>query len=429
MEMVEPEADKSKILVIEDNPLNMKLVTNLLTINGYDVSEAQDAEMGIEAAKSLCPDLILMDVELPGISGLDATRRIRNDPKIRDVPIIALSANAMDEDRDKGLSAGCNDYITKPINIKTFVNRINHHLLKTRKQVLFNNAMSGHRILIVDDEPLNIKLLSALLISKGYQVLTAGDGKEAIRKVKNERPDLILLDIMMPGMDGFEATKFLKSDADTKNIPIILVTALTGEDEKKRGLDAGADEFINKPVNHQELETRVLSLLRLKEYQDQLRNRKQSQSLMTKGLIEKEEENETGRDVPTILIVEDDPTSAKLLSRYLSYIPCNIEITDNGEKALEISSSKDIDIMLLDLMLPYMDGIDVCNSIKVNEDTIPIQVVMITSLNDTNSKLRSIQAGTDDFLVKPINKDEFRARIKSLLKKKSVSGSTAGESR
>jgi two-component system cell cycle response regulator len=119
-----------------------------------------------------------------------------------------------------------------------------------------------------------------------------------------------------------------------------------------------------------------------------------------------------------VLIVEDDATSAKLIARYLSMVPCQLEIVDNGEKALRAASSNRVDIMLLDLMLPTIDGIQVCRTIKSREQTIPIQVVMITSLTDTKSKLMGIDAGTDDFLVKPINKDELRARVKSLVKKK-----------
>ncbi len=419
-------ADENRhtILVIEDNHLNLKLVRDLIRIHHYGVLEANTAETGVELAQLHKPDLILMDIELPGISGLEATQRIRQTPELRGIPVIALSANAMAEDKDKAFAAGCDDYITKPIDIKSFPKTIQRHLPKPteRKRVPelagASELVRGHRLLVVDDDPLNIKLLAAQLVSKGYQVATACDGRAALNRVATDPPDLILLDIMMPGIDGYAVTRRLKANPETKDIPIILVTALTGDDEKERGLDAGADEFINKPVNYPELEARVKSLLRLKEYQDQLETRKESASLMAHGLVENESDTKDDADLPTILIVEDDATSAKLIARYLSMIPCQLEIVDRGEEALRIAASNHVDIMLLDLMLPTIDGIEVCQTIKSSERTIPIQVVMFTSLTDTKSKLMGIDAGTDDFLVKPINKDELRARVKSLIKKK-----------
>ena len=111
-----------------------------------------------------------------------------------------------------------------------------------------NNVRNQSRILIVDDEPLNVKLLAAMLPAEQYETIKAYDGREALKKIVNETPDLILLDIMMPGLDGYEVTRTVKNDSDTRDIPVILVTALDGTDNKIKGLEAGADEFLNKPV-------------------------------------------------------------------------------------------------------------------------------------------------------------------------------------
>ena len=399
---------KKTILVIEDNDLNLKLVRDLIKLNHTSAIVAQDAESGLELARRHKPDLILMDIELPGINGLAATEMIRKDS----------TAWAMPEDEQRALEAGCNGFIAKPINIKSFQKTINSYLQSTSSlQECIENHRS-QRILIVDDEALNLKLLAAKLSSKGYRIATAGDGKTALEITKTEPPDLILLDIMMPGMDGYEVTARLKADPETSNIPIILVTALTGEDEKKKGLAAGADEFINKPLNYAELEARVVSLLRLKEYQEQLGTRQKSESLMINGIADIIDDTEENQGLPSILVVEDDSTSAKLITQYLSIMPCHVERAKTGKDALKIAASKKIDIMLLDLMLPCINGFEVCRAIKDNEETFPIQVVMITSLTDTRSRLKGIEVGADDFLVKPVNKDEFRARIKSLIRKK-----------
>jgi two-component system, cell cycle response regulator len=418
------------VLIVEDNDLNLKLARDLIRLNQFHCLEAENAEKALVLARTYRPDLILMDVELPGMDGLTATRILRGDPELTHIPILALTAYAMEEDKAKAAEAGCNGYITKPIDIKAFQRTLQAYLapsidpigsgMRAPAGTKRPRIARGHKIMIVDDELLNVKLLAAKLSTDGYSIMTAGDGESALGKIKDELPDLILLDIMMPGMDGYEVTARLKDDPCTAGIPVVLVTALTGEAEKKKGLDAGADEFINKPINYPELEARVYSLLRLKEYQEQLGARQQSESIMVSGRDDRSclDPNTTADDLPTVLVVEDDSTSAKLISSCLAGIPCQIETAANGEDALRIIAAKKVDVVLLDLMLPSMDGYQVCRTLKGQEATFPIQVVMITNLDDIRSKLDGIEAGTDDFLIKPVNKDELQARIRSLFRKK-----------
>ena len=131
-------------------------------------------------------------------------------------------------------------------------------------------AKESGKILVVDDQPLNVELLEADLLSHGYEVLTAYDGKAALEKVTKESPDLILLDVMMPGMDGFEVCRRMKSDQETMLIPIVMVTALSARDDRIRGIEVGVDDFLTKPYDKQELQARVKSLLRVKLFTDEL---------------------------------------------------------------------------------------------------------------------------------------------------------------
>ncbi len=132
-----------------------------------------------------------------------------------------------------------------------------------------NEKMSG-KILVVDDQPLNVELLEADLLAVGYDVITAYDGLSALEKVRAENPDLILLDVMMPGMDGFEVCRRLKSDEETVLVPIVMVTALSEKADRIRGIEVGVDDFLNKPYDRQELQARVRSLLRVKLFTDEL---------------------------------------------------------------------------------------------------------------------------------------------------------------
>jgi len=124
------------------------------------------------------------------------------------------------------------------------------------------------KILIVDDEEQNVRLLSSLLKAEGYVTDTASNGLEAVEKVKTAPPDLVLMDIMMPDMDGYEACSLIKSDAESTNIPVVIVTALSDRESKLRGLEVSANEFLTKPIDRIELILRVKNLLRIKEYED-----------------------------------------------------------------------------------------------------------------------------------------------------------------
>ena len=130
------------------------------------------------------------------------------------------------------------------------------------------------RILVVDDTPLNVKLLEDVLTMKGYEVATAASGQEALDKIRSGSMDLVLLDVMMPGMNGYEVCRAIREDARTALLPVVMVTALDAKEERVKGLEAGADDFLSKPVNQPELLARVQSLLRIKSLYDQVGRQK-----------------------------------------------------------------------------------------------------------------------------------------------------------
>ncbi len=271
-------------------------------------------------------------------------------------------------------------------------------------------------ILIVDDDPTNVKLLAAKLGDSKYTILKAYGGEEALQKAQLENPDLVLLDVMMPGMNGFEVTAQMKNCTETADIPILLVTALDGSDSKTKGLEAGADDFLNKPVHTAELKARVKSLLRMKRYHDQLKTRAHAQ----RSVLNPFSSDDTFSDLrlPNLLIVEDSPTDAKLIKSLLNSFACNILIVHSGEEALSICNNNKIDIMILDMLLPGLDGYEVTKQVKENASTQSTQIIVVTSLQDIESKVKGYEFGVDDYLMKPINFNEFRARVNSLLKKK-----------
>ena len=286
--------------------------------------------------------------------------------------------------------------------------------------------MQKPKILIVDDNPLNTKLISSMLATGAYETITAMEGKTAVRKTRSEQPDLILMDIMMPVMDGYEATEILKQDPETKDIPIIMITALDGSEDKLRGLEAGADEFLNKPVNAAELMARAKSLLRLKLYQEQLKSRADSEESMVfenRGAVSGQKE----LNLPTILVVDDEDKDVRLIQNYLQGEAYQISVAKTGEETLSRVLKEKIDLVLLDILLPGMDGFQVVQRLREIEGGKNLQIVALTNLQDMESKIKGIELGADDYLVKPINKHELRVRIRSLVKKKAYLDSLKNE--
>ena len=269
------------------------------------------------------------------------------------------------------------------------------------------------RILIVDDDPLNVKLLAVKLEAEGYDIIRSYSGRDALKKAEQELPDLILLDIVMPPPNGYEVTRRLKTHPNTSDIPIVLITTYKETEDKVKGLQAGADEFLNRPIDTSELRARIRSLIALKRYKEQLQTHTQ---------LERNFTSLPGLEIPEnqkkILLVEDDEFEATILQNYLKNTPYQVEYFKDGISAIRRLKKGDIDLVLLDLLLPNMSGFDICQQLKEHPLTRNIQIIIVTALDDIESKIRGLEQGTDDFLVKPVNKEILLTRIQALLKKK-----------
>lgn len=416
------------ILVVEDNELNMKLVRGLLGLGAYRMLEAADAEAALEMAGRELPDLILMDIQLPGMDGLTATRRLKTDDRLRHIPVVALTSYAMAGDENKAAAAGCDGYLTKPIDTRSFIGKVEAFLSPGPAADPVGVGQAGGvpqpparvrsqpLILMVDDEPKNLKLLTAKLSGQPYTIKFAFNGAEALEMVSQHQPDLILLDVMMPGMDGYEVTRRLKQDKATRGIPVIMITALDGPEDKAKGMALGAEEFLTKPVNTAELLARLGSMLKLKQFKEQLASRNESKSRFGRS---SQTAPGASEDVSSqVLLVEDDAMQVKLLEPVLKDLGSALRVAPTAEAALEIIAAGGVDLMLLDVMLPGMSGFDLCQRVKRDPDYQDIQVVLITCLDDLESRIKGVELGADDFLVKPVEFRELAARVKVLLEKK-----------
>jgi len=273
------------------------------------------------------------------------------------------------------------------------------------------------RVLVVDDVPPNVKLLEAKLTSEYFDVLTAYSGPEALDVISREHPDIILLDVMMPGMDGFEVCRRIKADPTTAYIPVVMVTALDQPSDRVAGLEAGADDFLTKPVQDMALFARVRSLVRLKVMMDELRNRETTGASLG---WENEEEVPVEVDMPTdgsILIVDEQERVMERIARALDGVG-ELTFIAGGDDAAERAREKNFDLIIVSLTMRNTDGLRVCSKLRSFEQTRHVPILVMVDDGNTKLLVRALEMGVNDYVVRPVDRMEFLARVKTQLKRK-----------
>src|SRR5882762_452197 len=271
------------------------------------------------------------------------------------------------------------------------------------------------RVLVVDDILSNVKLLEAKLSAEYFEVITAFNGLECLSKMEAGAPDIVLLDVMMPGMDGFEVCRRIKSNPKTAHVPVVMVTALDQPSDRVAGLDAGADDFLTKPVDDAALFARVRSLVRLKMMTDELRMRESTGQGM--GLIDPAEtltdSNHSGR----ILIIEDRPESVAWFAGALQ--PTHeIASVDTFEETLVRVKGGDYDLIVVSLGMRGFDGLRLCSQLRSLPEGRHVPILVVVSDGDRRKLTQALEMGVNDYLTRPVDKNELVARVRTQLRKK-----------
>lgn len=273
------------------------------------------------------------------------------------------------------------------------------------------------RILVVDDNPLNVKLLVAKLARDYYVVSVANNGLEGLEKAQQDKPDLILLDVMMPELNGFEVCQRLKSDPATAHIPVVMITALTEVTDRVKGLEAGADDFLNKPINDLALMARVRSLLRLKLIMDEWRLREGTAAELALP-IGSEGGGHLRVPPAKVLLVEDDPREADLIGSCCANENYQLSTEATIAAALENSQNSDHDIVTVSLDLKEEDGLMLVAHLRADERTRTLPIIMLADLQQMERIAKGLDLGANDYLVRPLEPSEFSARSRSLIRQK-----------
>lgn len=273
------------------------------------------------------------------------------------------------------------------------------------------------RILVVDDILPNVKLLEAKLSAEYYDVITAQSGEEAIRRAQQDSPDMILLDIMMPGMDGFEVCQRLKADPTTAHIPVVMVTALSDTEDRVKGLESGADDFLSKPVNDIALMARVRSLVRLKMAADEWRARERTASqfgVSESGTGAMEEKTTNA----AILMIEDLDFDLAKMDETLSQDNAIVLAAPDGMTAMEMVATQEFDLLIVSLNLASEDGLRLCSHLRSNERTRNTPILMVGNEDDMPRVAQGLEIGAHDYILRPIDRNELRARARTQIRRK-----------
>jgi two-component system cell cycle response regulator len=271
------------------------------------------------------------------------------------------------------------------------------------------------RVLVVDDIAANLRLLEAKLLNEYYEVALAASGPEALTVVQRWMPDVVLLDVMMPGMDGYEVCRRLKAQPGTAHIPVVMITALTDPAERVRGLEAGADDFLSKPVDDPTLFARLRALLRMKQVLDAWRLRA-----------------ETARDLgfepppgpsPSVagaraLIVNENLAEAEELAAVLAVDAIEVSLSADSTEAWDVLVDGQYDVVLFSLSLDGGDALRLASRLRAQSVTRDVPVLLVADPGQKGQVMRGFDLGANDHVIRPVDPNELRARVRNQIRRK-----------
>jgi CheY-like chemotaxis protein len=264
---------RKHLLVVEDNPVEQLSIRELLGHEDIDVIVVDSGSDALDLVRQGEIDCVVLDLRLPDMTGFEVLERLRDDPEKSDLPVVVFTGKELSPDEDARLHALARSVVVKDVEsperlldeTALFLHRVISELPESKQKMLerlhrSDEALVGRKVLVVDDDVRNIFALSSVLERRGMKVLTAGTGREAITTLEST-PDLaiVLMDIMMPEMDGYETMQVIRQNQAFRRLPIIALTAKAMKGDREKCLEAGASEYLAKPVNTDQL----LSALRM----------------------------------------------------------------------------------------------------------------------------------------------------------------------
>lgn len=399
---------QNPILVIDDDSEIRYTIGQYLISKGYEVIFAEDGEMGLQLAKEKQPFAITLDVMLPHKDGWTVLKDLKEDPETKDIPVILVSIIG---DKKIGYGLGAFEYFVKPISSEKLMSAFNRLETLANKQI--------QKIVIVDDDELEFEKFKREFKNEKIRIEYIQDSEFAFNKIAEVQPDLIILDLMMPKIDGVSLSYKLKSSPQTKHIPIIISTAKDLTSEERTSLNNIVEDITVKSKGHP-LDVLKVVRDRIKLQEDGL--------VMTRRNEEKAAENksipdevETGNEesaknyIGDVMIVDDDPDTLFTLNEMVQSVNCKTHLARNGIECLKMLETIKPDLVLLDIMMPEMDGFQTLKNIRANSKLEGLIVYAVTAKAMAGDKEVILKHGFNDYIPKPVNSSVITAKIEQLL--------------
>jgi len=386
--------NKKRLLIVDDEPDTLAVLEEGFVQEGFAVTTVTSAK-ALGAALKLAgpdsPDLIILDIDLPDMNGIEIAKKLKENSEIKDIPIMFLSALfSKEQEREYGYMLDGNILFTKPYDMNELV-------IVVKMLVLDKN-----KVLLVDDEEDVLLVLKEGLEEEGYYVAAVNNGHGALALAKSEHPDIIILDLEMPDMYGGDIARILKKDPDTKDIPVVFLTGMfPKEGYEEGGRTMGSYLLLTKPYDIKELVAAIKKFMG-KE------NERYVEKIGTLNM-----------DKKTILIVDDEEDVLMVLEEGLSEEEYHIITADNGKDAVERAKSEHPDIIILDVLMPGMDGGEVARTLETNPETKDIPIMFLTGMFPKRENEDEGRIIADHLLfAKPYEVNKLVAGIEKLLQKK-----------
>jgi tubulin-specific chaperone A len=382
------------ILVIEDDPAFLKIMYDLSTTRGFKCLLAPDGETGLYFADMFNPGAIILDIGLPGIDGFEVMERLKVNPQTRHIPVHFISSNDQSQD---AMRMGAIGYMVKPVSL----DMLNQAFTKIEETI----SKSVKRLLVVDDEEITRKSIVGLVEGKDVLIVAVESGEEAVKRLKTEEFDCIVLDLGLKEMSGFDVLEMIRSDKRLSKIPIIVYTGKDLTRIEELMLKKLSDSIIIKGARSPK---RLLAETTLFLHRIEANMPKAKRELLNASgdhdIIFKEKK---------ILVVDDDMRNVFAISAILENKGLTIIAAKNGKEGLaKLFKNPEVDLVLMDIMMPEMDGYHAMQEIRKDKRFTRLPIIALTAKAMKDDRQKCMDAGANDYLTKPFDQDKLISMLR-----------------
>jgi CheY-like chemotaxis protein len=385
------------LLIVEDDPHYARILVDLARDNGFKVLAATRGDEALELARHFAPAAVSLDVFLPDMLGWTVLSQLKQDPATRHIPVQMVT---LDEDRQHGLARGAFSFITKPTTtegLRSALTRIKDYAVPRRR-----------RLLVVEDDAAERMSIEELLGHDDIDIVTAATGGEALERLRENRYDCVVLDLRLPDMSGFEVLERLREDEQLRDIPVVVFTGRELSPDEDAQLHTLARSVVVKGVESPErlLDETALFLHRVVS---ELPEAKQ-------GMLDRLHRSDEDLKGRTVLVVDDDVRNIFALSSVLERRGMNVLTATTGADAIKtMESTSDLAIVLMDIMMPGMDGYETMQAIRRDPRFQRLPIIALTAKAMKGDREKCLEAGASDYLAKPVNTEQLLSALRMWL--------------